>query len=106
MAHKKGYIFTNKKHSEKAILSTVLGIVSILSLGAVVYLSYARDGEAPVGYGLTGILAAVYSVAGLLLGITTIREHDRYRLFPWLGLCLNLLALGAVSLILYVGAYL
>ena len=39
---KKNYIFTNKKHSDKAIMSTILGIISLVSLGIVTYLSYSR----------------------------------------------------------------
>ena len=41
---KKNYIFTNKKHSDKAIMSTILGIISLVSLGIVTYLSYSRGG--------------------------------------------------------------
>lgn len=105
MARKKNYIFTNKKHSEKAIMATILGLISLLSLGAVVFLTYTRDGEATVGYGVTGILAAIFSLIGLGLGISTIREADRYRLFPCLGILFNLVALVGIGLILYVGAY-
>ena len=39
---KKNYIFTNKKHSDKAIMSTILGVISLVSLGIVTYLSYSR----------------------------------------------------------------
>ena len=38
---KKNYIFTNKKHSDKAIMSTILGMISLVSLGIVTYLSTA-----------------------------------------------------------------
>ena len=100
---RKNYIFTNKKHSERAIMSTILGIISIISLGTVVYLSYRRGGDALNGYGATGFLATIYSLVGLGLGIVSLREKDYFRFFPWLGTVLNTLALGMISFLLYFG---
>lgn len=100
---RRNFIFTNKKHSQRAIMSVILGTISIISLLIVVYLTYLKDGAARVGYGMTGLLAAVFSMIGLILGIVTLREKNYYRLFPWLGIILNLLALFAVSLILRLG---
>lgn len=103
---RKSYIFTNKKHSQRAIMSTILGIISFVSLSIVVYLTYLSGGEAQNGYGLTGLLATIFSFVGLILGIVTVRDKTYYRLFPWLGVILNCLSLGAVSLILYLGSIL
>ena len=47
----------------------------------------------------------VYSATGLVLGITTVTKSDYYKLFPVLAILLNGAALGAVALILYMGAY-
>lgn len=101
---RRNYIFTNKKHSQRAIMSTILGIISTASLGIVVYLTYLQDGQATVGYGVTGLLATLFSVVGLGLGIVTIRDKNYYRLFPWLGVILNLVALGSISGMLYLGS--
>lgn len=98
---RRNYIFTNKKHSHRAIMSTILGMISIVSIGIVVYLTYQRGGEATVGYGVTGLLATLFSLAGLFLGIVTLRDKGYYRLFPWLGTILNLLVLGCIGFILY-----
>lgn len=103
---RKSYMFTNKKHSQRAIMSTILGVISTVSIGIVVYLTYLHDGEATVGYGVTGLLATLFSLTGLILGIVTVRDKTYYRLFPWLGVVLNLVALGSVSLILYFGSML
>ena len=88
---KKNYIFTNKKHSNRAIMSTILGGIS---LGGVMH----------GGYGVTGVLATIYSLIGLILGILTLREKDIYRIFPVLGTILNVVALGGVSFLLYLGS--
>ena len=85
-------------------MSTILGIISTVSIGIVLYLTYLRGGEATVGYGVTGLLATLFSLVGLILGVLTVRNKEYYRLFPWLGIVLNLLALGSISFILYFGS--
>ena len=90
---KKNYIFTNKKHSDKAIMSTILGVISLVSLGIVTYLSYSQGGVMHGGYGVTGVLATVYSLIGLILGVLTLRDKDIYRFFPVLGTILNVISL-------------
>ncbi|MBD5480711.1 MAG: hypothetical protein HDR11_16920 [Lachnospiraceae bacterium] len=106
MGRKKNYIFTNKKHSERAIMSTILGVISLASFVAVIYLAYAQAGNIPPGYGITGFLVAVFSIIGLVLGIMTVVEKDRYKLFPCLGIFFNLLALLGIGFVVYAGMYL
>lgn len=104
MKKRKGYIFTNKKHSERAIMATILGIISLAALVVVVFRSYLYAGDVAVNYGHTGFLAMLFSMVGFSLGMATVRDKGYYRLFPVLGILLNLAALGGVSLILYAGA--
>lgn len=85
-------------------MATILGVISLAGLVIVVFLAYLGAGEAAVGYGFTGLLATVFSLVGLFLGIATVRDKDYYRFFPVLGILLNLAALGIASLILYAGA--
>lgn len=106
MSQKKNYMFTNRRHSEKAIMSTVFGVLCTVSLLAVVVLSYSRSGDIPAGYGFTGLFATILSIVGMLLGVLSLREADRFRLFGWLGILLNGVSLGAVSGILYAASYL
>lgn len=106
MGRKPNYIFTNKRHSNRAVMSTILGVISMLSLGAVIYLSSVQSGEVPPGYGVTGFLVAVFSMTGLVLGIVTAMEKDRYKLFPRLGIAFNLIALLGIGLVVYAGMYL
>ena len=106
MSQKKNYMFTNRRHSEKAIMSTVFGVLCTVSLVIVVVLSYSRGGDVPAGYGFTGLFAAILSLVGMLLGVLAPREADRFKLFGWLGILLNGVSLGAVSGILYAASYL
>lgn len=85
-------------------MAVILGIISLISLSIVVFRTYQSGGEATVGYGLTGVLATVFSLIGLLLGILTVKDKSYYPFFSILGIVLNLLAFAFVSVILYVGA--
>lgn len=105
MEKKKHYIFTNKKHSTKGMMSTILGVIALLSLGLAVYQTYEAGGEAKGSMGMVGFLATCFFITGLVLGILAKREMDRFRLFIYLGMALNLLGLMLISMILYAGAY-
>lgn len=104
MKKRKGYIFTNKRHSHRAVMSVALGAISLVSLGIVIFLAYRSGGEAAVKFGFTGLLALLFSFVGLFLGVLTFSDKTYYRLFPVLGILLNFAALGFISLILYAGA--
>lgn len=105
MKKRPGYIFTNKRHSNRAIMSTILGVISTLSLLSVIYLTYVQEGTAPVSYGLTGLFVLLFSITGLVLGVFTALEKDRYKLFPWLGILFNLVALVGIGFVVYMGLY-
>ena len=103
---KKNYKFTNKRHSEKAVMSTVFGALSLISLVTVISLAYINAGEAPVNYGFSGILILIFAITGLVLGVLALQEKDQFLFFGRLGCLLNGLALAGISGVLYAGAYL
>lgn len=99
------FIFTNKDYSPKSIMSTVLGLIDIASLGYIVYLTYRNKGVSLPRYGATGLLITIFSFVGLILGILSKSEPDRFYLFSYLGILFNILALCGISFILFAGAY-
>ena len=99
------FIFTNKDYSPKSIMSTVLGLIDIASLGYIVYLTYKNKGVSLPRYGATGLLITIFSFVGLILGILSKSEPDRFYLFSHLGILFNILALCGISFILFAGAY-
>lgn len=103
MKKRNGYIFTNKRQSNRAIMATILGVITSFSLLAVIQLSFLQQGNAPISYGLTGLLSMLMSLVGLVLGIITVLEKDYYKLFPALGIILNLFSLIGVGFIVYAG---
>ena len=104
MAHRKNYKFTNKRHTGKSVMSTVFGVISLVSLIVVVYLAYAAGGVAPVNYGITGVLVTVFAIVGIILAVLSLNDREAYRFFSWLGVLFNGLSLAGISLVLYIGA--
>lgn len=105
MSRKNGYIFTNKSHTGKGIMASILGVISLATLGYTVVMSYQSRGEIPRQYGAAALLVTVFALAGAVLGVISKTEKDKYYFFSYLGIILNVLALGIVSIILYAGAY-
>lgn len=87
-------------------MAAILGVISNLSLTAVIYLTYVHKGEAKPGYGVTGFLVAAFSVTGLMLGIYTVMQRDRYKFFPLAAIVLNTIAMLGIGLVVYAGMYL
>ena len=97
------YMFTDNRHPEKGIMSTVLGVLSVSALILAVYFSYVNDGQAIMRYAAAAFVAAIFSCIGLVLGIMSRFEKDIFKLFPNLGIALNLVAFLFVVFILILG---
>ena len=52
---------------------------------------------------MTGLLATIFSVVGLVLGIVTLKEKENYKLFPCLGTVFNSVVLIGIGCLLYLG---
>lgn len=105
MLRKKGYIFTTKSHSQRGIMSTVLGVLANITLGISIYLSYMNKGEVDARHGTAALLAVIYMTIGIILGAWSTIEREKFRMFTVLGITANVLAFGMLSIILYAGAY-
>lgn len=103
---RKNYIFTNKEHPATSIMSTILGILSVASLILAAYLSYMDKGKENIRYGSACFLAMIFAFVGVVLGVMGRMEKDKFYLFSYIGIMLNLAAIGMESLILYAGALL
>lgn len=100
---RQGYIFTDKKNPKWGIMSTILGLVAGVSIGLAVHRTYLNGGAAPMQYGAVVLLAMIYAVAGLVLGIRSLMEQDIFLFFPVVGIFLNVLAVIAGGIIIYLG---
>ena len=101
MAKKRGYKFTNKRHSGKGIFSTEVAALSIVLFGFMIYLSYLSKGSGELYIGSVGVVAIIMAAVGLVYGLRGFQEKERYKLFPTLGSLLSVLILAV-----WIGIYL
>ena len=99
MAKKRMYSFAEKKHSQRGLVSTILGGLSLVIFGALAYLAYYLDGEGGAYMGTIGLTGAVFSV------MVSFGEHDTHLLFPKIGSILNgcVLAIGIFVILIGFG---
>ncbi len=87
-------------------MSTVLGVIALIFLSISVYTAYSHAGEEVASLGTVCFLSLLYAFAGLILAVAARLEKDRFYLFAYIGLALNLIDMFMVSGILYAGALL
>ena len=105
MSKKNSFMFTTKEHTLKGIMATILGVISLATIGYVVLSSYWNAGKVPLEYGAAAFLTMIFAFVGIILGVISKSERDKFYFFSYLGIVLNVLVLAALSVILYAGAY-
>ena len=96
-------MFTDNRHPEKGVMSAILGCISVGALAFAVYFTYRDGGQALLQYAAAALVAAIFSVVGIVLGIQSRFERDIFKLFPNLGIILNSLSIIFVILIVVIG---
>ncbi len=86
---KKNYMFSSKKHSLKGIISLLLGMVAVIILIAAIYISYIQKGKTGFYIGIVGLLTIIIAVTGLIIGIRSFFEEDKYYLTSKIGTGIN-----------------
>ena len=102
---KKNYMFTNKSHPQRGIMSTILGILSDGAIGLTVFSAFEARGNADARMACMVILALIFAIVGLTLGILSRLEKDKFYFFPNVGILLNSIAVLATAFILYIGVF-
>lgn len=86
---KKSIKFTDKSHAVNGVVSTILAGISIVLMLALVIFSYINKGNAGVYIGSIGLTAFMIAVVGLVRGIKSFQERERYYLFSKIGSIVN-----------------
>lgn len=86
------YKFTNKRHPVKSIMGVNLALISICTQAAVISSASRSGAKVPLSHAAAGVLAIIMAAVGMGLCIAARLEHDRYYLFPNIGIVLNLAA--------------
>ena len=103
MNKKRKYIYSNKKHTEKGIFSTVLAALSCIFLCMMIAFSYAKCGDIGGSYGACAFVCTLFSAFGIIIGVMGKHEPDKFYLFSYIGIIWNVLDLFFISAILYAG---
>lgn len=87
-------------------MSTILGVISLVTLAYAIIMSYLKAGNIPRQYGAAALLVMIFAFVGIVLGVISKTERDKFYFFTYMGIVLNVLTLVVISMILYAGAYL
>ena len=97
------YMFTDNRHPEKGVMSAILGCISVTAMTLAVVFTYNDGGQAKLQYAAAVLLAAIFSVVGLMLGIMSRFEKDIFKIFPNIGIILNSMAVIFTVFLLILG---
>lgn len=80
-----GYRFTNKRDSKGGFISMILAVLALITLSVGIGLSYKKGGNAGIYVGALGTGAFILSSLGLIHGLKSFKEIDRFYLFSVIG---------------------
>lgn len=100
---KRKYKFTNKKHSVGGVLSTLMALAAIGMIVVSIVMSFRARGEGGAEVGTLSLMALVFSVFGLVMGLLSYRETDRYYSFSFIGSLMNGIVTILLIMLLLVG---
>lgn len=95
--------FTVKETKLPTVFGVILGIISLITVLLLLYLTFRQGGEASISYAFAGLLSSIFSVLGLVLSFLCVNDHYQRHLPGWIGLAVNGVALLSMAGILYLG---
>ncbi len=79
------YKFSDKSQTLGGTLSTLMGVGSLVCLLYGIYVSFAAEGSGGIIVGTFGILAFILSFTGMILGLISFREQDKFYMLSKVG---------------------
>lgn len=70
--------FSDRHTSLGGVLSVILGSITILLSIVAIAISYANAGQGPLVVGALGIAAFLFDLCGLVIGLVSFKEQDKY----------------------------
>lgn len=99
------FIYTDKHHTYTGIMSAVFGLIAMIALVTAVKKTYEIGGVATQRYAASCVLIFVFAFIGIILGFIGKNEEDRFYIFSYVGIAMNILTVLGISGLLYAGAY-
>lgn len=103
MRRRHGHLYNSREVSTNAVLSVIMGAISLFSSIMMIYLTYRNGGEAELRYGGVVFVCLFISLFGLILAILSRREPEKKYLVSYIGMALNGLVLVLGFIIIYLG---
>lgn len=103
MSRRHGHLFSSKEISILAVISDVLGAISVFSCGWMIWLTYRNGGRAQLRYGGVVFVCLFFSLLGMIMAILSRREPEKQYFFSYLGMVLNGLVLALGFVVMYLG---
>lgn len=79
------YKFSDKKHSVGGATSTMLALAALILFICSIRASYAARGEGGENVGSVAFASLACAVFGLVVGLMSYKESNRYRTFCFIG---------------------
>ena len=86
---RRGYRFTDKNNTSLGIASSIFGAISLCLFIVGVVISYKENGEAGLIVGAIGSVAFILNCIGIIMGLKSFKERDKFYLFSWIGVISN-----------------
>ena len=83
------YRFTDKNNTTGGIVSSLLAVVGLCLFVVGVIISYKEKGNAGIIVGALGTVAFIQSCIGMIIGLKSFKEKDKFYLFSWIGVIVN-----------------
>lgn len=100
---RKNFIFTDKSHAIKGVMSSVFALLSAGLLVLAVYLSYEKQGQAGITIGSIGLWSMIIAMIGVYLGVISFWEKEKYYFFSKTGTLLNVILFIIWCAIFFIG---
>ena len=81
--------FTSRSHPKSAIAATVLGVIAIILVAVMIYISAKANGAGGLIIGAGGVIAMIFCIIGAIMGIRSFLKEDAYYLFPIIATAIN-----------------
>jgi hypothetical protein len=94
MNRHKRFKFTERHHSAKGIIVSLVSFAILCGFGVVLMQAYHADGTLSMYYGSLGLAMLGLAILMLIFAIQSLMEEDSYPLFPRLALVLSVLAIA------------
>lgn len=91
------YKFSTKKHSVGGVVATVMFVCAIALFIWAINVSFQAQGKGGQVVGEIALTSFAVSIAGMIIGLISFKESDRYHTFSYVGALLN----GIMSIIMF-----